>query len=238
MERASWFSSGKYRYPSHYYYVMNVLSSSATSYFWPTTGPTVEIYKDDPSSSSPPGLFPAPKQLEWTSFGGDHDDVSAFVQNVQRTALAHGRQDDETWSASYAASCFKDEALVWYNQLSDEVQISWRKLRPALLERFPIAPPAASEPPPPPSSAFVPAPASASGPPDIRSSYFLTADSTRGCIEVVDRASGQSVGFISRRGGCLIAKHPEESLIVMLQPTEGPGEPSRLLMVVCGWVYG
>ncbi|KAG8917657.1 bud emergence protein 1 [Tulasnella sp. 417] len=58
--------------------------------------------------------------------------------------------------AGYASTCFAGEALRWYEGLDEDVQDDWKKLRTAMLERFP---PVSEQPPQPasgPSLASIP----------------------------------------------------------------------------------
>ncbi|KIO31783.1 hypothetical protein M407DRAFT_19296 [Tulasnella calospora MUT 4182] len=85
---------------------------------------------------------------EWLSFSGAPEEkAAAFIQNLNRRAFAQGKSKDDEWLAQYAAACLSHDALVWYYDLAEEVQSSWRKLCPALLREFskkPASPPAAN----------------------------------------------------------------------------------------------
>ncbi|KAG8911392.1 hypothetical protein FRC01_005733 [Tulasnella sp. 417] len=52
-------------------------------------------------------------------------------------ALLQGKQQDNAWIAHYAGACFSGSALRWYERLDEDVQDDWRKLRSAMLERWP-----------------------------------------------------------------------------------------------------
>lgn len=76
--------------------------------------------------------------VPWVTFGGSLDESSgAFVQCVQRIGFQQGRSKDDEWLAEYAATCFEGDAIVWYAELEDEVRESWKKLRAALLRKYP-----------------------------------------------------------------------------------------------------
>lgn len=50
------------------------------------------------------------------------------------------RIKDDEWMAQYASTCFADSSLEWYLALEDETQTSWKKLRLALVQRYPVQP--------------------------------------------------------------------------------------------------
>lgn len=64
------------------------------------------------------------------------EDVTSFLQNIQKDAFTQERQRDDIWVADYALTWLGGEALAWYYDLDEETQGSWRKLRVALLSRF------------------------------------------------------------------------------------------------------
>ncbi|KIO32018.1 hypothetical protein M407DRAFT_19044 [Tulasnella calospora MUT 4182] len=76
--------------------------------------------------------------LIWITFGGSPGESSTvFVQSVQRLAFEQGRADDDRWIAHYVSTCFEGDALIWYSDLEEEIQGSWRNVRAALLRRYP-----------------------------------------------------------------------------------------------------
>lgn len=141
---------------------------------------------------------------------------------------------------------------MWFNELDEDFQKSWKLLRPALLERFPVSTSAPTAPTPdptpiapPPASHLIPTPASASPPPSARPSSILRdpsspweASVSQGpsgdsrAIQLVDYSTGDFVGYISRRGGCLVTKQPYEALIVDLPKFRSKGEPLKFRMEV------
>ncbi|KAG8899340.1 hypothetical protein FRC01_010577, partial [Tulasnella sp. 417] len=60
-----------------------------------------------------------------------------FIRNVRRVALARDKHSNDEWCAAFAASCLEGPALAFYERLSEDVQNSWKRLRAALLDRFP-----------------------------------------------------------------------------------------------------
>lgn len=75
--------------------------------------------------------------LPWITFGGSlGESPAAFVRSVQRLAFQQGRVDDDRWIAHYVSACFDGEALLWYSELEEEIQGSWRNVRLALLRRY------------------------------------------------------------------------------------------------------
>ncbi|KIO17310.1 hypothetical protein M407DRAFT_33030 [Tulasnella calospora MUT 4182] len=75
-----------------------------------------------------------PGHLEFR--GDDATECETFISAVARQALAIGRQRDDQWVADFAASCFTQNALRWWNSLDEETQGSWRLLRNAMLSRY------------------------------------------------------------------------------------------------------
>lgn len=81
---------------------------------------------------------PAASSIPWISFGGAPNESStAFVQSLQRVGFQQRRGRDDGWMAEYAAACFEGAALIWYTDLDEEVQESWKKLRTKLLRSYP-----------------------------------------------------------------------------------------------------
>lgn len=61
-----------------------------------------------------------------------------FVRLIRRRALQNHIQDDDRLIAQTAASHVGGAALIWYEDLSEEVQESWKLLRRAVLARWPV----------------------------------------------------------------------------------------------------
>ncbi|KAG8910407.1 hypothetical protein FRC01_006348 [Tulasnella sp. 417] len=148
-------------------------------------GPPPPTLASDEDSMGTPMAAAAPPQLgptPWISFSGAPNESAAlFVQSVQRIAFAQNRMKDDEWIAEYASTCFAEAALAWFLSLEDEVQTSWKKLRFALVQRYPV-------PTPQPAPSIVPATPKASSPgiPDI------------GHIEVLRPEFGDFFGYLSR----------------------------------------
>ncbi|KAG9026150.1 hypothetical protein FRB95_009357 [Tulasnella sp. JGI-2019a] len=66
------------------------------------------------------------------------EDVPLFLQNIQQEAFKQGRQREDGWIADYALTMLRGRALIWYYDLEEDVQSSWRKLRVAIIDRFGI----------------------------------------------------------------------------------------------------
>lgn len=60
-----------------------------------------------------------------------------FIRSVRKTALSRGREGDNTWIAHYAVACFAGAALRWLEGLDEDLQTDWRRLRKAMLQRWP-----------------------------------------------------------------------------------------------------
>lgn len=55
----------------------------------------------------------------------------------QKGRSLKGKERDNIWIAHYASSCFGGSALRWFEGLDDEVQEDWKKLRKAMLDKWP-----------------------------------------------------------------------------------------------------
>ncbi|KAG9017360.1 hypothetical protein FRB93_007474 [Tulasnella sp. JGI-2019a] len=105
------------------------------------------------SSARQSAPIPNPLPLELTSFsGGDGEDVTIFVRDVKRIAIAQGHQRDQEWIVDYVESCLDGQAMRWFSKQDPDgpIMSSWHTLRQGLLDRF-------TEPP----SRFIPQPAPA-----------------------------------------------------------------------------
>ncbi|KAG9027746.1 hypothetical protein FRB95_007405 [Tulasnella sp. JGI-2019a] len=75
--------------------------------------------------------------MQFLSFSGREDeDVTAFLQNVNRVAFVEGKTREDDWIADYVGTCVTGIALDWYDELEEDVKRSWKDLRRALLRRF------------------------------------------------------------------------------------------------------
>jgi len=69
--------------------------------------------------------------------GIDGQECEQFIYAIRNRALAEGKQRNDEWMADVAAACLIDDALRWFETLDEEVQGSWKRLRPALLFQYP-----------------------------------------------------------------------------------------------------
>jgi len=75
--------------------------------------------------------------MELTFSGSGGEDVTVFLHLIQKNALAQGHQRDDGRIADNAAASLTGAALRWYSdELEEDVQYSWKKLRSAMLHRF------------------------------------------------------------------------------------------------------
>lgn len=89
-------------------------------------------------------VHPDPR-FKYVPLGTDHpifhgiDGVEAeeWVCAVRHKALSLGRQRDNDWVADFASTCLAGDALRWYENLDEDVQGDWRKLRLAILTQWP-----------------------------------------------------------------------------------------------------
>lgn len=71
--------------------------------------------------------------------GKDRAECESFVRAVQVHIFKIGKDQDDEWPARFAAAgCFAGEALQWYVNLDPATQGSWKSLRHALLEKWPL----------------------------------------------------------------------------------------------------
>ncbi|KAG8922087.1 hypothetical protein FRC00_007835 [Tulasnella sp. 408] len=161
--------------------------------------------KSDPFTVSAGGLMEI-LFMELSGFvsfrGQDGNEAEEFIQAVRRAAFNANKDRDDEWMARFASTCMSGKALRWYESLDDDVQDSWKRLRKAILARYPpadeysivpsvsAAPAAAAAPPPAaapwpssfPQVDFAPiAAAPPTPPPKPRSKPF---DGSSGIIEV------------------------------------------------------
>lgn len=177
-------------------------------------------------------------RFKYIPFGTDHpvfkgiDGVEAeeWVCAIRQKALSLRRQRDNDWIADFASTCFVGDALRWYEDLDEDTQRDWRKLRLALLAQWPAPSQRDQAAPPNPQtqSAIIPTPAAA--PP-------VNTDGTRiGRIRIIatDNRTGSIAfsGYVSRTintFGCHVAtKDLAEALVVRVE-SDGAG-PSQLKM--------
>ncbi|KAG8946545.1 hypothetical protein FRC04_011603 [Tulasnella sp. 424] len=76
----------------------------------------------------------------YVSFRGqDGNEAEEFIQAVRRAAFDADKDCDDRWMARFASTCMSGKALRWYESLDDDVQESWKRLRKAILVRYPPA---------------------------------------------------------------------------------------------------
>lgn len=147
--------------------------------------------------------------------GQDGNEAEEFIQAVRRAAFNANKDRDDEWMARFASTCMSGKALRWYESLDDDVQDSWKRLRKAILARYPpadehsivpsaSAAPAAPAAPPPAAAAwpssfpevdFAPfAVAPPAPPPKPRSKPF---DGSSGIIEVRYALTNKLMGHVS-----------------------------------------
>lgn len=71
--------------------------------------------------------------------GRDRDECLNFLLAVKKEAFAKWKERDDVWIARLAESHMGGEALVWYEDLDQETQDSWKLLKRALLLRYPAS---------------------------------------------------------------------------------------------------
>jgi len=72
------------------------------------------------------------------SFNGIDGLKSAeFLHAIRLKTYNEGRLDDSTYRAILASMCFAGPALVWFENLDEDVQTDWTLLRRLFLKRFP-----------------------------------------------------------------------------------------------------
>lgn len=76
--------------------------------------------------------IPTITYFDGTSVGGD-----LLIRAVRVRGLTTKIGSDDAMMAELAASYLQGKALIWYEELTDEVQESWRLLRRELLKRWP-----------------------------------------------------------------------------------------------------
>ncbi|KAG8993119.1 hypothetical protein FRB94_011048 [Tulasnella sp. JGI-2019a] len=113
--------------------------------------PAPEVVRSRSASDDAPTHRHAGSELERMSFSGA-EDITVFMQDLQRVAFSQGRQRDDDWRVDYLTTCLTGSALLWYMRLEEDTRYSWMNLSRALLLRFspidaqPPSPPAASPP--------------------------------------------------------------------------------------------
>ncbi|KIO32036.1 hypothetical protein M407DRAFT_118713 [Tulasnella calospora MUT 4182] len=165
--------------------------------------------------------------MTWLTFSGSSDQSGAdFAQAIQRFAFQNHVDRDDEWVARYAATCFTGNALLWYSDLDQDTQSSWRKLRAAILRRYPPEPAVGIGP-----WELIAPPSSRS--PSNRSSVMGSPSRVlRGYIEVATDDTGIVLGVLSL--GILdhiaIRSQSREAIQVTFEPSPAARDPLRLRM--------
>ncbi|KIO18667.1 glycoside hydrolase family 13 protein [Tulasnella calospora MUT 4182] len=168
-------------------------------------------------SYSEPGVFE----------GADPKECEAFVATVRRRGLEQGKHRDNEWMAVFASSYLGGDALYWYEDLEEDVQNDWSRLRPALLARFgrrgknpsvtPSAPTISGSTP----STTIPTPAAAPPatifPPMVRKGRLKVLDSNRKFHGYVAKSANEQGLY------CLLSSAPDPALLVSFSAAvDGP----------------
>lgn len=72
-------------------------------------------------------------------YGRDGSECEDFIASVTRAAFDERRPRDWGWMADLAATAFRGDALRWWSALDDGTQSDFRKLRNALLDKYPVS---------------------------------------------------------------------------------------------------
>lgn len=95
----------------------------------------------DKFSFSPSSLIAAPAlENDVPPFQGkDGEECETFIVSVANKMFTEGKQDDDTYIAQFAATKLTGKALRWFSTLDQDTTDSWRRLRSALLTRYPAS---------------------------------------------------------------------------------------------------
>ncbi|KIO32032.1 hypothetical protein M407DRAFT_216539 [Tulasnella calospora MUT 4182] len=166
-------------------------------------------------------IAPQPSSaITWIIFSGAPGEFSGdFIQAIQRVAFQQGHARDDRWIADYITTCFNGDALHWYSELPEETQESWRKLRTAILRRYPAASPG-------PAPSTKPTKTTATRKASSGPSRNTTTKS--GLIEVLgDRTA--SLGYLCLNSESLVGiTKTEANAVVINLPSQMPSEPMQL----------
>ncbi|KAG8923672.1 hypothetical protein FRC01_012491 [Tulasnella sp. 417] len=90
----------------------------------------------DPTTTASSTRTRAPNgDLIFRGEGGE--ECEEFLYNVRRAVVDNGRQDDERWITSYAASCMSGPAERWHVSLDGNTKTSWDALQKAMVTQWP-----------------------------------------------------------------------------------------------------
>lgn len=68
--------------------------------------------------------------------GGDGDEYLEFILAVKQEAFAKGTNKNDGWMAEYAETRMGGAALLWFEDLDEETQGSWKLLKRALISKY------------------------------------------------------------------------------------------------------
>jgi len=160
-------------------------------------------------------FFMSDLQEEILFKGIDGQECELFIHAIRKRALAEGKQRDDEWMADVAAACLIEDALRWFETLDEEVQGSWKRLRPALLSQYPkpetrrgsVRPTSNSD-------GVIPTPAAA---PPLPAPINSSPPEIRGRLKYVARGGLSPQGWIRRTpesGVCALTESSAEALQV------------------------
>jgi hypothetical protein len=64
--------------------------------------------------------------------------VDDFLGSLRLKAIEANKIRDSNWMADYLSACVSGPALAWYEELDEDTQRDWKKLRAALMAEDPI----------------------------------------------------------------------------------------------------
>ncbi|KAG8852810.1 GTP-binding protein [Tulasnella sp. 330] len=163
---------------------------------------------------------------ELVSFDGkEGEEVTDFLRNVKRVALAEGQLRNDQWLIDYTETCLAGPALKWFLGLENEdILGSWKGLQRALLRRFDSAQMVPSAPLP------VPAPAAsaASAPAGFRP--ISSVSSTAPLPSEVDHKSLRYL-VLGVGKSCLLTRGLGQVWVPYMPPTTGVSYETRYTLV-------
>ncbi|KAG9032277.1 hypothetical protein FS837_002774 [Tulasnella sp. UAMH 9824] len=174
-----------------------------------------------PNSEIRSDITPQPSPaITWVTFSGSPGESSGdFIQAIQRVAFQQGHSRDDRWIADYIATCFNGGALQWYSELDEETQESWRRLRTALLRRYPPAGPNSA-----PRTEPTRTPAVRGG----SSTSSRNASTRSGLIEVLSERT-TSFGYLCLDSESSVGiTNTRANAVVVNLPSQLPSEPIQL----------
>ncbi|KAG8878521.1 hypothetical protein FRB97_002431 [Tulasnella sp. 331] len=175
--------------------------------------------------------------LERLTFEGTAgENVTQFLQAVNRVAFAQGRQRDQQWLSDYLVTCLAGDALVWYLKLDESTRCDFYMLSIAMIEQFrianpeyiPYAPPAAAPTSPPGSSSVKTLKSSITLPPAPGTQRSLTLPPTN-----ITLAPSTTLPPTSRLDS-IVPAHVPQAPIIISQGRIKIVRPGGLSLGYCG----